>query len=956
MPQISYADRTIHCKIVYFGPPASGKSTSIRTIQNQIPPQQHIALPPEIIQGVPTVSFTYRTNENVSGFTLKLTLVTFQGNEAKVSHWKQLLSHADGIVFVADAQETRASFNRNASEFLFNTLTDLNRDLLPIVFQYNKDDLLPQISPENFASEINRKNDPFLKTNALQGWNLLEVLKLLIAKLIERLWSSFQAPPRTEVGGIPGIDLALGGPSGPPVAPGGTPAPPKAPAPPRPGSMAAPPSPASPAPAPIQPSKPSAIYKASAPPAAGGPPPDTKTPPSGAPQPLLRAQAKDEKPTEKVQKKIPPPPPPPPPEPPTGMFAPPEELKESFGRRSGGKPADPYSLPPEKTKAIADDEITSLDDALFDQKADKAKKRSKSAKKKEKREAVDREAEEFLEADEDVDEAFGGEISASEAPVESLDEGGGGGVYADQLETLLSPEDIDGAAATTIVPAPKPIGKTRDLRDVPTEITFEEAVAGKIGKVGEEEAKKQAIFDKERADILEPAPEQEVSRGRRAPAPVLASARLEPASTEILALPKKNKVRNIFTTLFKVATLPVMLPVYVLLGFWKLAEKQAEIFNLQQIRRVLYLTQIFSGTITHELHERPWFEKLLSGDAGKPGPLERFVAHSRWLMWTIQKTIGTSFILLSNFLDMIIEFVASWIHSVFQAWQVSRTMAKAAKRKFSETEIQSLCDELSESRELLARLFHLSDYEIPPNTPASFPLELVLEARGLLSEMKRDLAMLTERQMAQFLKENLVDRLKAALPNPFDLVPSLKDFFILAFCMRYSRQDIEQMYIELLLSYQRMIQLKAISANVALNQIDFDLLRHEHHLMPLAHPSLTTETNLEHSIESTRKNIQRLIQALCKPDAYFSPQRWSRSDLLREVVKSSQGQKVNALFESELEAWLTTEIEKILKEKGEQTSFEEAILRKQERKTLRKLLRQQRKQNLKFIAQDSLLS
>ncbi|MEK7486531.1 MAG: ADP-ribosylation factor-like protein [Planctomycetota bacterium] len=804
MAQISFSDQSIHCKIVYYGPPFSGKSTSLRFLQSQIPLHQQIDTPSEVIQGVPTVSFTYLTNENVSGLGLKLTLTTFEGTSAKLPHWKELLSDADGVIFVADSQQERLSENYSASEFLGLIFQSLNRDLfqLPLVFQYNKNDLLDLISPEGFKRQlINIWDAPFLKTIALQGSNVLEVLKLLISKILERLTESFQGVSiSTETGGTPGIDLSRRPPKPPmlapleddeppmeallPPAPGGGPPPrpkppvtkipPPAGAPVRHGygappmaapAQVAPQAPASlaplpaKAPAPIQPPQPPKTpvgYKAVAP-APSDAFASTTTPPANIAKPFS-VRAADEKPTEKLKKKAapksapkkeappvpktevsfqkadepwppplppPPPPPPPPPEPPTGMFAPPQKDQEQFRRRSGGKPADPYSLPLEKEREIAADEISSLDDGFFDTKMPEVEdKRKLGSRKKEKREETKRDQEEFLEEEAEKsrgEESFG--AAAFAEAEEAMDEGEGGEALVDEdrADSLLEIEDIGGSAAPVGAGGfeefePPPVGGTGVLREPSTDLTLEPPLGKKGGEV--EEQKKQ--MDSGRAGALTPEalPVEEVPKSGAVPSRPGAGVRLEPTTTETRALPAKSTRANPFLLLLKIITLPVVVPATLVVVFWKFAKKQSELFDSRLTILVEQLTRILSGTATYALHELPWFEKLLSNDAGKPGPLERFVAHSRWLMWTIQKTIGTKFILISNALDMIIEFVASWIHSLFQAWQVSRTMAKAAKRKFSQTEIQSLCDELSESRELLSRLFHLSDYEIPSNTPA----------------------------------------------------------------------------------------------------------------------------------------------------------------------------------------------------------------------------------------------
>lgn len=429
---------------------------------------------------------------------------------------------------------------------------------------------------------------------------------------------------------------------------------------------------------------------------------------------------------------------------------------------------------------------------------------------------------------------------------------------------------------------------------------------------------------------------------------------LPAATTTRLERPEKfadvqaKRKPSVLTFPFRFVFHTLLLPFKIVGGFVALADEQAEQFHERLGLLVLYMAEGISGQIVREVGESPWFEKWLGSDAGQPGPFERFVAQFRFLLHIFQMTIGTHFVLFAHFLDIIIEFIASYIHTIFQTWNISKTLARAAKRKLSNTEIEEICREFLKVKKLLSRVFVFSEYKIDPEEDPTFPLELVLETRHQLAEMKRDLSMLTEKQIQNFVKEQASERFKALLPNPLDLFPAFKDLFLLMFFVKYSRQEIEKMYIDLIHSYRRMIQLKASSLGYDLEEGKISFEPHDHHFLPLLQNTENNE-DLEIAINATREKIQRLIQTLCRAGQYFDARKWSRYDLIRENSKIFKSISPHPKFELEFNRWLTREVEKNLKKKGFMSNPAELLLQKKEATLLKEKLKKQKRQDYYFL-------
>ena len=102
---------------------------------------------------------------------------------------KLVLRGADGVVFVADSQQSMRESNLQSLENLRNNLR-INRidpDKVALVFQYNKRDLPNAASVEEMSSYMNPGNAPVVEAQALNGIGVTATLRAAVSRILENL-------------------------------------------------------------------------------------------------------------------------------------------------------------------------------------------------------------------------------------------------------------------------------------------------------------------------------------------------------------------------------------------------------------------------------------------------------------------------------------------------------------------------------------------------------------------------------------------------------------------------------------------------------------------------------------------------------------------------------------------------------------------------------------------------
>src|SRR5919204_5697001 len=145
MSLVNFTTREITCKIVYYGPGRSGKTTNLQYVYGRVPERRRGRMVSLATQTDRTLFFDFLPLElgAISGFTTRFQLYTVPGQSYYNATRKLVLQGADGVVFVADSQARRFDDNLESLQNLQDNLLAQGVDIrhLPVVFQYNKQDL-----------------------------------------------------------------------------------------------------------------------------------------------------------------------------------------------------------------------------------------------------------------------------------------------------------------------------------------------------------------------------------------------------------------------------------------------------------------------------------------------------------------------------------------------------------------------------------------------------------------------------------------------------------------------------------------------------------------------------------------------------------------------------------------------------------------------------------------------
>jgi len=194
MAVIKFASHEIICKIVYYGPGRSGKTTSIKYIYSRIPNKSKSEMISLATKEDRTRFFDFLPLElgNFKGFKARLQVYTVPGQVIYDSTRELVLRGADGVVFVADSQKERLEDNRwsldNMTENLKNN--NLNINELPIVIEYNKRDM-ENITPISVLERhLNYDKCPFFPTIATQGKGVIPAFKTIGVMVLKKIKTS----------------------------------------------------------------------------------------------------------------------------------------------------------------------------------------------------------------------------------------------------------------------------------------------------------------------------------------------------------------------------------------------------------------------------------------------------------------------------------------------------------------------------------------------------------------------------------------------------------------------------------------------------------------------------------------------------------------------------------------------------------------------------------------------
>lgn len=183
MPLVNYVTREITCKIVYYGPGRSGKTTNLRHLHGRLPAERRGQLVSLATEGDRTLFFDFLALDLgvVAGFTTRFQLYTVPGQSYYAATRRLVLQGADGVVFVADSRRRRMDENVDSLRDLHAQLVAVGVEprRVPTVLQYNKQDLPREIAaaPDELGAALNFRGAPEFAADALGGAMVFETMR-----------------------------------------------------------------------------------------------------------------------------------------------------------------------------------------------------------------------------------------------------------------------------------------------------------------------------------------------------------------------------------------------------------------------------------------------------------------------------------------------------------------------------------------------------------------------------------------------------------------------------------------------------------------------------------------------------------------------------------------------------------------------------------------------------------
>jgi signal recognition particle receptor subunit beta len=193
MSLVNFTTREITCKIVYYGPGRSGKTTNLQYVYGRVPEERRGRMVSLATQTDRTLFFDFLPLElgSISGFTTRFQLYTVPGQVYYNATRKLVLQGADGVVFVGDSQARQLDENLESLQNLQANLLEQGIDVrtVPLVMQYNKQDLPGDLilTQRELDDQLNFREAPSFPAAAIGGRGVFETLRAISERVLRKL-------------------------------------------------------------------------------------------------------------------------------------------------------------------------------------------------------------------------------------------------------------------------------------------------------------------------------------------------------------------------------------------------------------------------------------------------------------------------------------------------------------------------------------------------------------------------------------------------------------------------------------------------------------------------------------------------------------------------------------------------------------------------------------------------
>ncbi len=191
MVQINFALKEINCKLVYYGPGRSGKTTNLEQVHQKAPEDSKGELVSINTETDRTLYFDFLPLNlgKVAGMTTKFQLYTVPGQVYYNATRKLVLQGVDGVVFVADSSPHMMDENIESLENMLENLktNGIDTTTIPIVLQLNKRDVDGALDKDVMIETLKRGDWAVVEACAFKGEGVFPTLKKLAGMVIAKL-------------------------------------------------------------------------------------------------------------------------------------------------------------------------------------------------------------------------------------------------------------------------------------------------------------------------------------------------------------------------------------------------------------------------------------------------------------------------------------------------------------------------------------------------------------------------------------------------------------------------------------------------------------------------------------------------------------------------------------------------------------------------------------------------